>query len=175
MSTERTLVAAGILATLLFAPWHQRAIMAMSAPLPPGSTSAPDACTLLTQSLVSSALEIESLPGKHAVASSSTTCIWSDDPNDGLDNRRLTLTITPVAGFDLGKTKNRFFTVEPASGIGDDAYYEVFRADSPALCVKKGSSAFMIRILNGLKAKPFSIEAVKTKEADLAKAVASKL
>jgi hypothetical protein len=41
--------------------------------------------------------------------------------------------------------------------------------------VRKGSSAFNVRILNGLKFKPFALGQVKAKEADLAKAAVAKL
>jgi len=43
------------------------------------------------------------------------------------------------------------------------------------LVVRKGTSAFNLRILNGLKSKPFGVDQVKAKEADLAKDVLAKL
>jgi hypothetical protein len=79
-----------------------------------------------------------------------------------------------MAAFDMGKS-NTQLKPEPVSGIGDEAYYEVFGSDSPLLVVRKGSSAFNIRILNGLASKPFAVGEVKAKEADLAKAVVAKL
>jgi hypothetical protein len=54
--------------------------------------------------------------------------------------------------------------------IGDEAYYELFKSESSFLVVRKGSTAFNVRILNGLKLKPFTLDEKKTKAADLAKA-----
>ena len=102
--------------------------------------------------------------------------MWSDDPNHGVDHRRVTLSILPLAGFQFGKSgANKRITIEPVSGIGDEAYYELFKSESPFLVVRRGSTAFNVRILNGLKLKPFTLDEEKTKEADLAKAAASRL
>jgi hypothetical protein len=102
--------------------------------------------------------------------------MWSDVPNHNVDHRRITLSILSVAGFQVGKSgANKRITIEPVSGIGDEAYYELFTSESPFLVVRKGSVAFDVRILNGLKAKPFTLDEEKAKEADLAKAAASRL
>ena len=53
-----------------------------------------DACSLLTASEVSTALEIKSLPGKPAVAGSPKACVWSDAADGSINNRRVTLSIT---------------------------------------------------------------------------------
>ena len=79
-----------------------------------------------------------------------------------------------TTAFDMGKS-NKQIKIEPVRGIGDEAYYEIFSSDSPLLVVRKGSSAFNVRILNGLKFKPFTLAEEKAKEADLAKAVVTKL
>jgi hypothetical protein len=93
-----------------------------------------------------------------------------------VDHRRITLSILSVAGFQVGKSgTNKRITIEPVSGIGDEAYYELFTSESPFLVVRKGSVAFDVRILNGLKVKPLTLSEEKAKEADLAKAAASRL
>jgi len=140
------------------------------------SPADPEACALLTTAEVSKALDVTSVAGVRLVASSPEACIWSDDANHGGDHRRVTLSIMPLAGFQIGKSgANKRITIEPASGIGDEAYYELFTADSPFLVVRKGNAAFNVRVLNGLKLKAFTLEEAKTKEADLAKAAASRL
>lgn len=58
----------------------------------------------------------------------------------------------------------------PAPGIGDDAYYVLYGSDSPQLMVRKGSVQFSVRILNGFKFKPFTMDQEKSKEAALAQA-----
>jgi len=140
----------------------------------PLTAQQPAACSLLTEAQVDAALEIKSLPGKPPVPSAPQLCRWSDDPNGSVDNRRLTLSLMKITVFDMGKS-NPQLKPEPVSGIGDEAYYEVFGSDSPLLVVRKGSSAFNLRILNGLKFKPFAAAEVKAKEAELAKAVVAKL
>jgi hypothetical protein len=134
----------------------------------------PIACSLLTEAQVNAALEVKSLPGKPPFPAAQKLCMWSDTPQASINNRRVTLSLMTTTAFDVGKSIKQI-KIEPVSGIGDEAYYEVFRADSPLLVVRKGSSAFNVRILNGLKFKPFALGQVKAKEADLAKAAAAKL
>ncbi|HSC30573.1 MAG TPA: hypothetical protein VLD17_02530 [Gemmatimonadaceae bacterium] len=58
----------------------------------------------------------------------------------------------------------------PASGVGDDAYYVLYGSASPQLMVRKGSVQFGVRVLNGLKFKPFTLDQEKAKELTLAQA-----
>lgn len=131
--------------------------------------AAPDACALLTQAQVSAALEVPTLPGKHLGTTSTAVCIWSSDA-DASAGRRVTLSIIPMATFDRGKDSPIIHT-EPAQGVGDEAYFEVFKADSPFLVVRKGNAAFTVRIVNGLKLKAFTLEQERSKEVTLAQAV----
>ncbi len=134
-----------------------------------------DACALLTVAEVNSPLEIQSLPGKPAFAGSPKACIWSDSADADIGNRRVTLSITSsAAAFNLIKSSPRI-TIETVSGIGDDAFYEIFKNhEAPILQVRKGGSSFTLRILNGLKFKPFTVDEVKAKEAALAKQAVSR-
>jgi hypothetical protein len=67
-------------------------------------------------------------------------------------------------------------TIEPISGIGDEAFYQIYPKDqSPFIWVRKGNTAFAIRIITWLKPKPFTTEQEKSKEAVLAKAAVAKL
>jgi hypothetical protein len=135
----------------------------------------PDACTLLTEDQVSAAIEAKSQPGQHGGKTSTKTCIWSDDPNHGVDHRRVTLSITSATGFNVGKTVPRT-TAEPVAGLGDDAYYMIYASgDAPTLVVRKGDSAFNIRLLNGLKTKAIPAAELKARELTLAKAAVTKL
>ena len=135
----------------------------------------PDACSLLTEDQVSAAIEAKSQPGQHGGRSSTKSCMWSDDPNHAGDHRRVTLSLTTLTGFNVGKTVPRT-TAEPVSGLGDEAYYMIYQShDAPTLVVRKGNSAFNIRLLNGLKAKELSEAEVKARELTLAKAAVGKL
>lgn len=140
----------------------------------PRRTAQADACSLLTDAQVNAAIEATTQPGRHVTASSTRQCMWSDDPDHALDHRRVVLTYSAPTSFDIGK-KVSHPTAESVSGVGDDAYYEFFGTDAPALVVKKGGTVFTIRLLNGLKAKALDLATVKTRELDLAKAVAAKV
>ena len=134
----------------------------------------PDACALLTVQEVSAALEVQSLPGK-ALFGHASACSWSDDPAQSIDHRRVTLSIVHTAMvFNSMKASPRL-TIEPVSGIGDDAYYVLLKSESPQLAVRKGENVIQIRVLNGLKAKPFSLAQEKAKEAALGKAAAGRV
>ena len=136
-------------------------------------TQTSDACSLLTTAEVSAALEIKSLPGKFAFAGSPKACIWSDTPEASLDSRRVTLSITSsTVAFNNMKSSPRI-TIEPASGIGDEAFYALAGPhETPILQIRKGTSVLALRILNGLKSKPLAD--VKAKEASLGKAAAGR-
>ena len=135
----------------------------------------PEACALLKTDEVSKALEVTSLAGKRLIAASPKVCVWSDDPEHGFNSRRVNLSIMSSAAFAAVKSRAGRIVIEPASGIGDEAYYELPKGESPFLFVRKGETAFSVRILNGLKLKAFTLEQERTKEADLAKAAASRL
>ena len=123
--------------------------------------AAGEACLLIAQTQVSAALEIPVNPG--TPISSPSTCQWIGK------GRFATLTIMqPLAGkgpidrFNAGKTsKVPGITVEPVSGVGDEAYYVYFSGTTRAglgLVVKKGNSAFEIRVYGFEidKAKPIA-------------------
>jgi hypothetical protein len=127
--------------------------------LAPSLVAAGDACSLLTQSQVSEALG--TAVGVGAPISSPASCQWMGK------GKWATLTITqPLGGksavdrFNAGKAAALpGVTREPASGVGDDAYYVYFSNTSRAglgLVVKKGSAAFEIRVygFDVDKAKP---------------------
>ena len=92
-----------------------------------------------------------------------------------ISNRRVTLSLIPTTTFENGKAGRPKVTIAPVSAIGDEAYYEIYKSEGPLLVVRKGGSAFTVRILNGLKFKELTQDAVKAKEAELGKAAAAKL
>jgi hypothetical protein len=133
-----------------------------------------DACALLTEEQVSAAIEAKALAGKHLVPTSTKQCIWSDDPNHSTDHRRVTLNIGALRSFDLGKS-NPGLTTEAVSGVGDAAYYIIYKADAPTIVVRKGDSVFNLRILNGFKFKALTLDEERARELTLAKAAAAKI
>ena len=136
------------------------------------SFAADEACTLLTQTQVSAALEVPVDAGTPIGRPSA--CQWTGK------GRFATLTITqPLAGksavdrFNAGKTSTLpGITTEPVKGVGDEAYYIYFSNTTRAglgLVVRKGSSAFEIRVYG------FDIDKAKPVAKTLCQIVAGKL
>jgi hypothetical protein len=132
-----------------------------------------DACSLLTEDQVSAALEVKAGAGQHITPSSTKTCLWSEQ-SANRDHRGVTLSFSAPASFDVGKQISNP-KAESVSGVGDGAYYEFMGKEDPGLVVKKGSTVFMIRVLNSVNLKAMSIDARKAKELELAKLAAAKL
>ena len=137
--------------------------------------STPVACTLLTAADATTALEVPSQPGRVLV--DSTTCVWSGDPAASDSSRRVTLVTHSLRAF--GYAMHPAITtikIEPISGIGDEAFYQVYPNDqSPFVWVRKGDTVFDIRILTRMKPRPFTTDQEKSKEAVLAKAAVLRL
>ena len=136
------------------------------------SFAAGEACTLLTQIQVSTALEVPVDAGTPIGRPSA--CQWTGK------GRFATLTITqPLAGksaidrFNAGKASTLpGIITEPVSGVGDEAYYVYFSNTTRAglgLVVKKGSSAFEIRVYG------FDIDRAKSVAKTLCQTVAGNI
>jgi hypothetical protein len=137
--------------------------------------TAPVACTLLTVGDVSKALEASSHPGKEL--GDSTGCIWSSDPAASDTSRRVALNTHSPRAFQFAMHPAiTTIKVEPVSGIGDEAFYQIYpNGQRPFIWVRKGNNTFSIRILTRLKPSPFTLDQEKSKEAALAKAAVAKL
>jgi hypothetical protein len=129
------------------------------------------ACPLLTQAQIGAATG--ATVGSGSPIAAPTSCQWSGQ------GKIVTLVIRkPVAGkspvdqFNDGKTRALpGVTIEPVSGVGDDAYYVYFSGQNRAGCgvmVKKGSSVFEIRVYG------FDLSQAKTVSKALANDAASK-
>jgi hypothetical protein len=129
------------------------------------------ACDLLTQDRVGQALGVT--VGAGSPIARPGACQWFGKGKIAT----LTITLTknnqtPVDQFNAGKTsKLAAVTVEPVSGVGDDAYYVYFSGTTRAglgIVVKKGTSTFEIRVYG------FELEQGKTVGKGLAQDVAGK-
>jgi len=129
------------------------------------------ACELLSQDRVGQALGVP--VGAGTPIARPGTCQWFGK------GRFTTLTITlpknnqtPVDQFNAGKaSKLAAVTVEPVSGVGDEAYFVSYAGTTRAgvgLVVRKGDSAFEIRVYG------FEIDEGKKVGKSLAQDVAGK-
>jgi len=139
--------------------------------------AAPAACSLLAAPDASKALEQNSLPGKPLVNDTDPTgCVWSADPAAGDTSRRVVLNTHSARAFQFAMHPALpQIKVEPVSGIGDEAFYQLY-PESPFIWVRKGTNAISIRILTRIKPKPpFTNDQEKAKLIPLAKAAVAKL
>ena len=135
-----------------------------------------EACSLLSTADASKALEVTSVPGKRQMEQSATGCVWSNDPAARDTSRRLVLNTHSVTAFGMAKRGTvAAITIEPISGIGDEAFYQLFQSASPFIWVRKGNNAISIRILTWDKPRVFTNDQDKAKLVVLAKAAIAKL
>ena len=128
------------------------------------------ACALITQTQVSEALGV-SMPQGTPI-SRPGTCQW-------VGKKTATLTITlprsgksPVEQFNAGKKGLAGVTIEPVSGVGDDAYYVSYSGTTRAglgLVVKKGNNEFEVRVYG------FDVDKAKPVAKTLAQEAAGKI
>lgn len=104
--------------------------------------SAADACSLLTQAQVTSALGASVGAGAWVTPTFKTTCTWRAAPGGGY----VTLMMEGLDAFNAGKVAYvKSIVVTPVSGIGNDAYYLAV-GDNVGLIVKKGNAAFKVAV-----------------------------
>ena len=135
-----------------------------------------EACSLLSAADASKALEAASVPGRRQMEQSATGCVWSNDPAARDTSRRVMLNTHSVTAFGMAKRGTvAAITIEPVSGIGDDAFYQLFPSGPPFIWVRKGNNVISIRILTSNKPPVFTNDQHKSKLAILAKAAIAKL
>ncbi|HSQ31944.1 MAG TPA: hypothetical protein VLN49_18930 [Gemmatimonadaceae bacterium] len=135
-----------------------------------------EACTVLTVGEVSKALEQSSKPGKRMVESSPDGCIWSADPVASDTSRQVALNMhTPRAFMAAKSPAITTIKIEPVSGVGDEAFYQIYPAPrDPFIWVRKGKNAISIKVM-GTTANQFSVEQDKSKLLTLAKSAVGRL
>ena len=134
-------------------------------------SSAADAmvgCSVLTQAQIGAATGVTVGAGSPIAAP--TSCQWSGS------GKIVTLTIRqPLAGKNpvdqFNDSKKRVVpgvTIEPVSGVGDDAFYIYYAGQNRAGCglvVKKGSSVFEVRVYGFELAQAKTVSKTLTQEA----------
>ncbi len=105
-----------------------------------------DACTLLTQAQVGAALGVAVEPGKPIVASNPRICGWAPPGGPTITGKKLTVTLMTTKSFEAGKIPVEGIPKQPLSGVGDEAIYITTKGFGTALNVRKGNSAFQVRV-----------------------------
>ena len=109
-------------------------------------SQASDACSLLTTAEVSAALGTTVEAGKRVIQSSPRVCGWAPPGGPQIDGKKLTLTLMTLQSFETGKKPVEGIEKSPLNGVGDDAIYIVTKGFGAGLNVKKGNSAFQLRV-----------------------------
>jgi hypothetical protein len=140
------------------------------------ATAAPptDACALLSQPQVATALGVEVDAGKHIIGAGD--CRWTEQGKAaGANIALLQVNLMKPQAFEIGKTPISGWNKAPVTGIGDDAYVtengKVTFPISPAIAVKKGTVSFVIIA----KVPQASFEQTKALEKTIASKVLERL
>jgi len=118
------------------------AIFAYGVAAPEANAAPGEACSLLTQAQIKSAIGAEVGEG---TAGSAKLCQWNASLAPGAKVNFVTLVLQDPNFFAAGKNSPAPAIVTPVSGIGDDAYFVAVR-DQVGLVVKKGSNAFKVAV-----------------------------
>ena len=105
-----------------------------------------NACSLLTTEQVSAALATTVEAGKPIIAGNPKICGWAPPGGPQIDAKKLTVSLISLASFENGKKPMKGIPKSPLSGVGDDAIYITTGGFGTALNVKKGDSAFQVRV-----------------------------
>src|ERR1700683_3314453 len=132
-----------------------------------------DACALLLQREVATALGVSVDPGKHKI--SVGDCRWTEPGRSVADGAVLQVSVTEAQAFEIGKTPISGWNKKPETGLADDAYFvdngKVNFLVSPTLSVKKGPVFFVI----AAKVPKASLEQTKAIEKTVAVIVLGQL
>jgi hypothetical protein len=147
-----------------------------AAALPSAAHADTDACTMLTQAEVASAVGVPVAAGAHVTPTYVRTCTWNAAAG-GSAIKAVTVFLESAADYDSGK--QQITAARAAAGangtsiqsvrVGDDAYYFV-AGTQVGLLAKKGSVAFKVAVYATLP-----VDKKEAMELTLAKAVLTKL
>lgn len=133
-----------------------------------------DACKLLSTGDASAALGRASVPGAKEFG---TGCVWSNESPPRDTSRQLHVEFHTIRAYNIAKGGNVITKIEPVTGIGDDAFYQLYTSGkaTPFLWVKKGEKSISMRLSTPLKNPPFTTDELKAKLSVLGKIAAGKM
>jgi hypothetical protein len=134
-----------------------------------------DACTYLSGTQIGAVLGVAIDAGQH-IGPGGALCGWGEPNDPSHSGKHVLLTLyravgklSPVERFENGKMPIQGIPKTPVRGVGDDAYFIDTPGFGLGLNVKKGSSAFQVKVFG------FSPEQIKLLEMTLAQDVLAKL
>jgi hypothetical protein len=142
---------------------------------PTWAAAGSNACLMLTRQQITDVLGVAVDAGEH-VGPGNALCSWGEPGDPTHEGKHVLLTlyravgkISPVERFENGKMPIGGIQKTPLRGIGDDAYYIDTPGFGLGLNVRKGNSAFQIKVFG------FPAELTKALEKALAETVLPKL
>jgi hypothetical protein len=105
-----------------------------------------DACKLLTTAQVTAALGAAVEAGVPLVASNPTSCGWAPPGGPHIDAKKVMVSLSNPKSFEASKKPMNGIEKTPLSGVGDDAIYITTPGFGTGLNVRKGTSAFQVRV-----------------------------
>jgi hypothetical protein len=114
---------------------------------PPVFADPTDACALLTQAQVGSAVGLSMKPGTHPTATFLRTCTWEPSSGPTATVKYVTFYLQSTDSYDAAKRMLSSGNMKETqvSGIGDDAYYSTV-GPVTSLIGKKGNTAFKVAV-----------------------------
>jgi hypothetical protein len=112
----------------------------------PSHAQAGNACALLTTAQVTAALGTAVEAGVPLVASNPTSCGWAPPGGPNIDAKKVTVQLSTLKSFEASKKPMSGIEKTPLSGVGDDAIYVTTPGFGTGLNVRKGNSAFQVRV-----------------------------
>lgn len=112
----------------------------------PSHAQTGNACTLLTTAQVTAALGTAVEAGVPLVASNPTSCGWAPPGGPKIDAKKVTVQLSTLKSFEAAKKPMNGIEKTPLSGVGDDAIYVTTPGFGTGLNVRKGNSAFQVRV-----------------------------
>jgi len=140
-------------------------VFAMTTVPSAGAATTDDACALVTQAQVSTAVGVSMGAGTHVTPTYVKTCTWTPSGGATEDVKSVTVSYQDAGSYDAGKRLMQQtqaamavkegtakMTNEGATGIGDDAYYTSMGTGYTGLILKKGNVALKIAVYGDMPA-----------------------
>lgn len=131
----------------------------------------PDACAMLTQVEVATALGVAVGPGERLMPTDTRFCTWHEHGND--QRRNVRINFITQQQYEVGKTPLPNVVKTTEAGIGDEAYFSKAKGMVFNLSVKKGVTFFRVMARSNAQALvKANDEAIDAQDKDIDRTIA---
>lgn len=134
-----------------------------------------DACALISQAEVGTALGVAVGPGEHLTPTQTSYCTWHEEGNE--KRRNVKVSVLTEQQYQLPKSMTSGPSVNtPETGIGDEAYFSKTKGMVYILSVKKGANYIRVQARSNADALAKSNDAANDeKDKDIDRAIAREI